>query len=115
MSPEQVHEKQYDEKTDIWSTGCVIYELVSLFPPFTAKNHLALAEKIISGEIERIPERYSEDLHEVIQQMLRVDPANRPTVEELIKIPKIKLRINERKMRNDYAKLKYRESKIIKK
>lgn len=44
--------------------------------------------------------------------MLKVNPAERPTVEELIKIPKIKLRINERKMRNDYAKLKYRESKI---
>ena len=43
MSPEQIHENQYDEKTDIWSTGCVIYELVSLLPPFTARNHLALA------------------------------------------------------------------------
>ena len=62
MRPEQVHEYPYNEKTDIWSTGCVIYELVSLLPPFTAKNHLALAEKIISGKIERIPERYSEDL-----------------------------------------------------
>jgi serine/threonine protein kinase len=112
MSPEQVHENQYDEKTDIWSTGCVIYELVSLLPPFTAKNHLALAEKIIAGKIERIPERYSEDLQEVIQAMLQVDPKARPTVEDLIKIPKIKLRINERKMRDQYAKLKYKEQKL---
>ena len=66
MSPEQVYEKQYDEKTDIWSMGCVIYELVSLLPPFTAKNPLALAQKITNGEIDRIPERYSEDLQEVI-------------------------------------------------
>jgi len=109
MSPEQVHEKHYDEKTDIWSTGCVIYELVSLMPPFTAKNHLALAQKIITGKIERIPERYSEDLQEVIESMLRVDPNERPTVEDLIKLPKIKLRINERKMRDQYAKLKYKE------
>ena len=43
MSPEQINESQYDEKTDIWSMGCVIYELVSLLPPFTAGNHLALA------------------------------------------------------------------------
>ena len=56
------NESQYDEKTDIWSTGCVIYELVSLKPPFTAGNHLALAEKILAGKIERIPDRYSEDL-----------------------------------------------------
>ena len=114
MSPEQVHEKQYDEKTDIWSLGCVIYELVSLLPPFTAKNHLALAEKIIEGKIERIPERYSQDLERVIEQCLNIDPRKRPTVEDLIKIPKIKLRINERKIRDQYAKLKYKEQKIIK-
>ena len=62
MSPEQINESQYDEKTDIWSTGCVIYELVSLKPPFNARNHLALAEKILAGDIERVPDRYSEDL-----------------------------------------------------
>lgn len=60
MSPEQIHEQNYDEKTDIWSTGCVLYEMVALKPPFQARNHLALATKIVSGEIERIPERYSE-------------------------------------------------------
>ena len=100
MSPEQINELEYDEKTDIWSLGCVIYELVSLIPPFTAGNHLALAQKILAGKIERIPERYSEDLQEVIQQMLNVDSTRRPSVEELIKLPKIKLRINERKLRD---------------
>jgi len=89
--------------------------LVSLIPPFTAKNHLNLAEKILAGEIHRIPERYSEDLFEVIKQMLKIDPKERPNVEDLIKLPKIKLRINERKMRDQYSKLKYKELKINKK
>ena len=35
-------------------------------------------------------------------------------LEDLIKLPKIKLRINERKMRDQYAKLKYKESKLDK-
>ena len=43
MSPEQINEVAYNEKTDIWSMGCVMYELVTLQPPFTATNHLALA------------------------------------------------------------------------
>ena len=46
--------------------------------------------------------------------MLKVDPCERPTVEDLIKLPKIKLRINERKMRDQYAKLKYKEQKLNK-
>jgi NIMA (never in mitosis gene a)-related kinase len=47
MSPEQINEANYNEKTDIWSLGCVLYEMVSLKPPFTASNHIALANKIL--------------------------------------------------------------------
>jgi hypothetical protein len=47
--------------------------------------------------------------------MLQTDSKLRPSVEDLIKLPKIKLRINERKMRDQYAKLKYKESKLDKK
>lgn len=46
--------------------------------------------------------------------MLKIDPNERPTVEDLIKLPKIKLRINERKMRDQYSKLKYKEAKLEK-
>jgi len=47
--------------------------------------------------------------------MLDIDPKKRPSVEDLIKNPKIKLRINERKMRDQYAKLKHKEQKLNKK
>ena len=72
MSPEQINETKYDEKTDIWSAGCVLYEMVALRPPFKATNQLALAQKIIEGKTERIPERYSEDLQEVIRWMMKI-------------------------------------------
>ena len=89
MSPEQINEASYDEKTDIWSTGCVLYEMVALKPPFTATNHLALATKIITGKIERIPERYSELLQELIQCMLQSDPSKRPSVSDLMQHPTV--------------------------
>jgi len=37
---------RYNEKSDIWSLGCIAYELASLRPPFEASNTLALSAKI---------------------------------------------------------------------
>jgi NIMA (never in mitosis gene a)-related kinase len=62
MSPEQINEVCYDEKCDVWSCGCLLYELAALRPPFEATNHLSLAMKIKAGKYERIPVKYSEDL-----------------------------------------------------
>ena len=42
MSPEQINNNKYNEKNDIWSLGCFLYELTTLNPPFEANNHLSL-------------------------------------------------------------------------
>jgi NIMA (never in mitosis gene a)-related kinase len=55
MSPEQIDEQRYTYKCDIWSAGCVIYEIISLRAPFEATNKIQLAYKIKLGEVERIP------------------------------------------------------------
>ena len=70
MSPEQINEQKYNEKSDIWSLGCIVYEMAALRPPFKANNQLALALKIKEGKFDRIPYRYSDDLWSVIQIML---------------------------------------------
>ena len=56
MSPEQIDESEYNEKSDIWYLGCIIYEMTCLNPPFQASNHLTLAMKIKKGEFGRIPQ-----------------------------------------------------------
>lgn len=66
MSPEQINECKYNEQSDIWSLGCIIYEMAALHPPFTAQNHLSLAVKIKAGKFERLPPRYSEELQRVV-------------------------------------------------
>jgi len=46
MSPELINEHKYNEKSDIWACGCLLYEMCALSPPFVAQNYLALAMKI---------------------------------------------------------------------
>lgn len=90
MSPEMINEMRYNEKSDIWALGCLLYELCALAPPFDAANHLSLAVKINAGKFNRIPIKYSEDLHRVIRWMLNVDSTKRPAIEELEKVPRIR-------------------------
>lgn len=70
MSPEQMNRMSYNEKSDIWSLGCLLYELCALTPPFMAFNQRELAEKIREGRFRRIPYRYSEQLNWVIPSQL---------------------------------------------
>ena len=86
-SPEVWKDKPYDSKSDIWSLGCVIYEVAALSPPFNAKDMKGLYRKVISGSYPAIPNLYSEDLSKVIRLMLKVDPQNRPSCEDLLLNP----------------------------
>jgi NIMA (never in mitosis gene a)-related kinase 2 len=90
MSPEQTNSKKYDERSDIWAVGCMMYELAALRPPFHASNQLALARKINDGRFDRIPKHYSENLYRAIRWMLHTEPTRRPRVEDLENLPEIR-------------------------
>ena len=78
-SPEVWREKPYDIKSDIWSLGCVLYEMICLKPPFRAKSMKDLYGAVLKGKYPKIPESYSNDLAIVVAKMLCVKPAKRPT------------------------------------
>lgn len=84
MSPEQVNKESYNEKSDIWSLGCLVYELCALSPPFTAMNQRNLEAKIRIGKFRPIPEHYSLDLSEVVNSMLKVNEERRPSIDKLL-------------------------------
>ena len=58
-SPEVWKEKPYDNKSDIWSLGCVLYEMTTLKPPFRAEDMEGLYKKVTRGFYPKIPSHYS--------------------------------------------------------
>uniref|UniRef100_A0A3Q2Z1S4 Serine/threonine-protein kinase Nek2 n=1 Tax=Hippocampus comes TaxID=109280 RepID=A0A3Q2Z1S4_HIPCM len=84
MSPEQMNQMSYNEKSDIWSLGCLLYELCALSPPFTAYNQKQLAVKIREGKFNRIPCRYSEEINTLLKKMLNLKDYLRPSVESIL-------------------------------
>jgi NIMA (never in mitosis gene a)-related kinase len=48
-SPEIWKDKPYDLKSDLWSVGCVLYEMCALNPPFRAQDMNGLYQKIMKG------------------------------------------------------------------
>ena len=78
-SPEVWRDQPYDSKSDIWSLGCVLYESVTLRPPFRADDMAGLYKKVLRGVYPKIPSHFSADLNGVIKQLLNVNPAARPS------------------------------------
>lgn len=73
MSPEQMSKAHYNEKSDLWSLGCLVYELCALAPPFTAPNQKMLAVKIKEGKFRRVPSKYSDELQVSITERFALD------------------------------------------
>ncbi|KAG2349955.1 kinase-like protein [Suillus weaverae] len=92
MSPELMQERAYDSKSDIWSLGCLIYELCALKPPFhEAKTHAELSIFIRNGRIPPLPKGYSQALSSVIKAMLSLNPAMRPSAAQLLQHERLEL------------------------
>ncbi len=46
FSPELCEGKDYNDRSDVWALGCLIYQLAALEPPFNASNPVALAKYV---------------------------------------------------------------------
>ena len=86
-SPEVWRDMPYDSKSDIWSLGCVLYEMCALVPPFRADDMQGLYKKVIKGKYPRIPEHFSQEMATVIKFMLQVSPSHRPTCDQILSLP----------------------------
>ena len=92
-SPEVWKDKPYDHKSDVWSLGCVLYEMITLRPPFRAKDMEGLFNKVCKGQYSRIPDRFSDDLFKIVQYLLIVNSIQRPSCDQILQHPIVMKRI----------------------
>ena len=96
-SPEVWRDEPYSYKSDLWSIGCVIYELCELHPPFKGKDLDELFEDVCKGDPQRINKIYSNDLWNMIMMLLQVDVEKRVDCNLFLKSKLIRQKIQEMK------------------
>jgi len=64
--PEVWKDMPYDNRSDVWSAGCVLYEMITKQPPFRAQTMKGLYAKVLSGKYGPIPAHYTDDMKKVL-------------------------------------------------
>ena len=106
LAPEICRGEGYDSKADLWSLGCILYELCQLKRPFEGENLAAIVNSILNREATPLPETYSEELRNLIFSLLKKDKSERPCLQELLEGPLLQpfLTDNSRKLRKPYQR-----------
>ena len=82
-SPEIWENRPYDFKSDIWSLGCLFYEIASFSTPFKGNNMKELYENILKGNMGPLPKQYSNKILKIIKICLRQDADLRPNINDI--------------------------------
>jgi Protein kinase domain len=94
ISPEIWRKQPYNQKSDVWSLGCVLYELITFRHPFVADSPKALAQKIMAGRYAPISSSYSRDLARITNLLLETDQRRRPSLPDILAMPEVQSRMH---------------------
>lgn len=115
LSPEICQKKPYSWGTDVWSLGCVLYELCALKVPFEGADLRQLANRICSGPAPFVPPAYSQELKTLCLELLNRDVKRRPSATDILQRPivqrEIKRMLDEE--HKEHAKKEEAKAKVL--
>ena len=95
ISPELCKDQPYNDKSDVWSLGCVLYELCTLNHPFEGGTQVEIYEKIMTQKFKAISSEYSNDLKKMVDLLLEKDERKRPKMKDILKMKCVIERVNK--------------------
>ncbi|KAL4460052.1 hypothetical protein ABPG73_001730 [Tetrahymena malaccensis] len=95
MSPEIIQDIPYNEKSDVWSLGCVLYQLATFKRPFEAANQGSLVLKIQKAQYIPISSNYSPQLHRLIELCLTKEHQKRYSIKQLLTDSEIEMKAKQ--------------------
>ncbi|KAG2485570.1 hypothetical protein HYH03_015734 [Edaphochlamys debaryana] len=113
MAPEICTNQPYTYKSDIWSLGCVLYELCTLKHAFAADSLLSLVYQIVRGNFPPIPtDQFSQGLSDLVNRLLSRDANVRPSLGEVFKFPYVQRHLDRFKGEEQRRNLKQATSLV---
>ena len=105
MAPECVHNQYSDKRCDLWSLGCVLYDLITGFPPFLGASEYLIFQKSIEAKYI-FPEGIVPELaQDFIKKCIIIEPSKRMTINEMNNHPYLKEEVNDPNFLNEIPKM----------
>ena len=90
MAPECVHNQFSDKRSDYWSLGCVLYNILTGFPPFLGASEYLIFQKSIEAKFIFPKGILSEDAEDLIKKCIVIDPDKRLNIDQMLNHPYLK-------------------------
>ncbi|KAI0231085.1 Serine/threonine-protein kinase Nek11 [Lamellibrachia satsuma] len=86
-SPEELISGEFSTKSDIWSVGCIVYEMCTQEPLFSGRTREELNKNICEQSLPKFPDVFSTDLCHVWERLVDRDVASRPSAKDALNLP----------------------------
>ena len=113
MAPECVHNQFSDKRCDLWSLGCILYDLYVGFPPFNGASEYLIFQKSIKVKYI-FPEGIVPDLaQDFIKKCIVIDPDKRMTLDEMLSHPLLINEVNDKNFLEEIPQMTEEEKKYL--
>lgn len=81
--------RPYNQKTDVWALGCIIYEMLTLKKAYSGGYEDQIRQKIIDQPPPKLPknDKFSKDIQLIYELCMQKDPKLRPSIKDILQLP----------------------------